>query len=89
MPDHLDGTGALAQQGAGQNIDVYEYQFSPNPAKTVASITLPDDDNVKVLAINVNAAPMVTSVSPSIGDFQGGTIVTINGTGFGDPWLTW
>jgi hypothetical protein len=82
MTDHLNNAGTVAAQGAGQPIDVYEYELALNPAKTVASITLPINDNVKILAINVNAAPNVASVSPTSGPAAGGTTVTINGTGF-------
>lgn len=46
------------------------------------SITLPDDSNVKVLAINVNAAPAVLTITPNNGPTTGGTSVTITGTGF-------
>jgi hypothetical protein len=81
MPDHLDNTGTVQVQGGGP-IDIYEYQFALNPAKTAESITLPDDMNVKLLAINVNAAPAVLTVSPSSGPAAGGTSVTITGTGF-------
>jgi hypothetical protein len=82
MPYHLDNTGAEQVQGANQNININEYQFALNPAKTAASITLPINENVKILAINVNAAPVVTAVSPNTGPAAGGTVVTITGTGF-------
>ena len=82
MPYHLDTTGAQQPQGANQNIDVYEYQFALDRTKTAASITLPMNSNVKILAINVNAAPVVTSISPTSGPAAGGTTVTITGSGF-------
>jgi hypothetical protein len=82
MPYHLDNTGAQGTQGTNQPININEYQFALNPAKTVASITLPNDGNDKFLAINVNAAPVVASVSPNTGPPAGGTVVTITGTGF-------
>jgi hypothetical protein len=36
-----------------QPVNVYGYNFALNPAKTVKSITLPDNDNVKILAISL------------------------------------
>ena len=82
MPYDLDATGARRPRAQNQNIDVYEYQFALDRTKTAASITLPMNSNVKILAINVNAAPVVTSISPTSGPAAGGTTVTITGSGF-------
>lgn len=79
MNYNLSSSGA--QENAGSTIDLYEYSISVNPNLTLQSITLPIDKDVKILAMNVNAAAAVASISPTNGPTDGGTTVTINGTG--------
>ena len=67
-----------------RTFNVYEYTFSVNPNKIVSGITLPNDGNIKFLAIDTNAATSISSVTPNSGYTIGGTSVTITGTGFTD-----
>ena len=47
---YRDAPGGGTQSGP---FNVYGYQFALNPAKTVQSITLPNDPNVEILAMNL------------------------------------
>jgi hypothetical protein len=78
MAYELTSTGA--QNATATSL--YDYTFATNPALTVASISLPSNANVKIVAINVNVPPAVASISPATGPSAGGTPVTLTGSGF-------
>jgi hypothetical protein len=86
MNYRLNGSGAQINQGA--TIDAYEYQFKTDATKTVQSIALPNDGNVRILAMNVNVPPAVTVVNPTSGSTAGGNTVTITGTNLGSTGVT-
>ncbi len=63
--------------------DVYGYSFAVDSSKTVASITLPDNKNVAVLAITAvgvtSAAPLVTASGDPASTFTpGGSAVAVD-----------
>ncbi len=58
----------------GGPFDVYGYSFTLNSAKTVASITLPNDHNVKVFAISVVA----TVAAPTSLTAKAASTTTVN-----------
>jgi hypothetical protein len=49
-----------------RTFDVYAYSFALNPLKQVQSITLPNDANVEVLAIDLTPAPLSVNVSGTV-----------------------
>jgi hypothetical protein len=54
--DNYDGTMD------SRTFDVYGYQFSLDPTKTVSSITLPNDANVELLSVTLSSAAGTTMV---------------------------
>ncbi|HEY2449632.1 MAG TPA: hypothetical protein VGI49_12590, partial [Mycobacterium sp.] len=80
MTYRLDGSGNANPSQKNANIKVFEYNFALDPTKTVASLLMPNNGNVKMLAMNLNAVPTVTAISPKTGGAF--TSVTITGTGF-------
>ena len=65
----------------GGNFDVYEYTFTLNPAKTISSITLPNDANVEILAATL--LPSIPApVNPNLSQAFNRTGIVTDGTTF-------
>ena len=65
---------------------VYSRQLSTPPSRftspAAAGGRLFVPDGTKITAVSLQGAPVVTSLTPTVGAPSGGTAVTINGTGF-------
>jgi hypothetical protein len=76
MADRLTSSGSLDKR----TFDLYGYSFALNPAKTVQSLKLPANKNVKVLAIALqptSAATATPVLSPAGGSYTSAQSVTI------------
>jgi len=73
-----------------RTFDVYGYSFSVDPTKQVASITLPNNSNVEVLAIDLARAPAtneisITNTAPSFRAGAGSYAVQVVNSGSPGP----
>ena len=60
---------------------LYGYSFSLNAAKTVSSITLPNDANVKLLSVTLSTATSVPTAPSNLAATAGNGQVTLSWTG--------
>ena len=61
MPYHIGSGGATVTA----NTYLYGYMFAPNSAKTVVSLTTPNNSNVVILAVDVSPVPVTTQTPPA------------------------
>src|SRR5262249_25056711 len=67
MPYRLDSNGTLDNR----TFYLYGYSFALNPAKTVASLTLPKTRNVVVLAVDVTGSTTPMAAAPTFNPAPG------------------